>query len=201
MNDLAQESELLLIAVSDRAIAEIAETVPATDAIIFHASGAMLSVRGGFSLHPLRALPPVGAPSDLEGTLLVFEGGHRRTATTIAMAVGARFAEVAPEQKTLYHAAAVLGSNYVAAVLDISERLMERAGIDSAREDLVALALSAIENWHRHTDGARFTGPAARGDDEVMLRHVNALRADPQLAQLYEILAEQIASSLLASRK
>lgn len=202
--DLARESELLLVAVSDRAIPEVAAAIPETEALVFHASGALLSMRGGFSLHPLQALPPVGAVAsvhDLEGTLLVFEGEHRRTAKLIASAVGARFAEVAPAQKALYHAAAVFGANYVAASLEIAERLMTRAGVADVREDLVALAQSAIENWRRNTDERRFTGPAARGDREVMEQHLDALRDDAQVAHLYELLADQIAGSLLARPK
>jgi len=201
MPDLARDSELLLIAVSDRAIGEVGAAIPETEALVFHASGALLSVRDGFSLHPLKSLPPVGEGSDLEGTLLVFEGQHKRTAKLIAAAVGARFAEVAPEQKARYHAAAVFGANYVAAALEIAERLMAKAGVEDVREDLVALAASAIENWRRHHDARRFTGPAARGDREVMQRHVEALRDEPQLAQIYELLAAEVAGSLLASPK
>ena len=195
--DLAAESELLLVAVSDRAIPECTAAVPASEALLFHASGALAAQDGGFSLHPLKALPPVGQPSDLENTLLVFEGEHRRTAKLIAAAVGARFCEVAPEQKALYHAAAVFGSNYVAASLEIAQRLMERAGVTDVREDLVALAHSAIENWRKHDDARRFTGPAARGDAEVMQRHRDALRDDPQVAEIYELLA----SAILATQK
>lgn len=201
MADLARDSELLLVAVSDRAIAEVAAAIPETEALIFHASGALLSVRDGFSLHPLKSLPPVGEPSDLEGTLLVFEGQHKRTAKLIAAAVGARLAEVAPERKALYHAAAVFGANYVAAALEIAERLMHQAGVEEAREDLAALARSAIENWSRNRDKKRFTGPAARGDREVLQRHLEALRDEPQLAQIYELLAAEVAGSLLASPK
>jgi predicted short-subunit dehydrogenase-like oxidoreductase (DUF2520 family) len=199
MPDLARDSELLLVAVSDRAIPEVTALVPETEALIFHASGAMLSLRDGFSLHPLKSLPPVGDDVSLENTLLVFEGAHRRTAKLIATAVGARFAEVSPEQKALYHAAAVFGSNYVAASLDIAERLMRRAGVEPNRDDLIALAHSAIANWKKHDDARRFTGPAARGDREVILRHLEVLRGDPQLAQLYELLAAEIAGSNLAS--
>src|SRR5688572_25483219 len=185
LGDLARESEMLLVAVSDRAIATVAASIPETEALVFHASGAMLSMRGGFSLHPLRSLPPVGAPSDLEGTLLVFEGEHRRTARLIASAIGARFAEVSADQKPLYHAAAVFGSNYIAACLEIAERLMSRAGVTNVREDLAALAVSAIENWRRNEDGARFTGPAARGDSAVISQHLEALREDSQLSEIY----------------
>ena len=194
MTDLARDSELLLIAVSDRAIAEVATSIPQTEGLIFHASGAMLSMRDGFSLHPLRSLPPVGEKVDLEGTLLVFEGQHRRTAKLVAAAVGARFAEVSPEQKSLYHAAAVFGSNYIAAMLDIAQELMTRGGVDNVRDDLIALASSAMDNWRHHEDSSRFTGPAVRGDQEVMKRHLEALRGDPKLARLYEVLAEYIAA-------
>lgn len=197
MADLAAESELLLIAVSDRAIEQCIASVPKSEALVFHASGALLAPKNGFSLHPLKSLPPVGAPTDLEGTLLVFEGEHKRTAKLIAAAVGARFAEIAPEQKALYHAAAVFGSNYVAASLEIAEQLMTRVGLTGVREDLVALALSAIENWRLHTDAKRFTGPAARGDRDVLQRHIDALRGEPQRAKLYELLAAELAASLV----
>ena len=189
IQELANETDLILIAVSDRSIEEVAASIPSTNSIIFHPSGIRTSVRSGFSLHPLKALPPVGEPSDLRGALLVFEGAHRGVAECIADSAGARFAAILPQQKVLYHAAAVFGSNYVAALLDVAEALI---GIDHAREDIAALAESAIDNWRRHADARRFTGPAARGDREVVERHLQALQQDPQLAELYRILAERI---------
>jgi predicted short-subunit dehydrogenase-like oxidoreductase (DUF2520 family) len=192
IEELARDSDLILVAVSDRAIEEVVATIPETNAIIFHPSGALPALRGGFSLHPLKSLPPVGEPSDLEGTLLVFEGAHREIAEQIAKKAGARFAEIAPDAKIRYHAGAVFGSNYIAALLDIAEELI---GIDGAREDIAALARSAIDNWAAHTDAQRFTGPAARGDDAVMRGHVDALRDSPELAEIYRLLAARIVAA------
>ena len=199
--ELAGDAELLLIAVSDRAIEDVRALVPPTDAIVLHASGAQPAPPDGFALHPLKALPPVGEPSDLDDTLLVFQGDHRKTARLIAAAVGARFAEVTAQQKPLYHAAAVFGANYVAAVLDISEELMRRAGVSGTRRDVVALADSAIRNWSTHTDGGRFTGPAARGDEDTIGRHLEVLSGDAQVADLYKLLADWITASRLATPK
>lgn len=201
IDDLARDAELLLLAVNDRSIGEVAAAIPETEAIIFHASGALPSVRGGFSLHPLKTLAAIGQPSDLQDALLVFEGNHRKTARLIVKAIGARFEEITAEQKPLYHAAAVFGSNYVAALLDIAQQIMTGAGIGDVREDLAALARSAIDNWLAHVDDTRFTGPAARGDLETIRRHMNALRNQPRLAELYEILAEHIARQNLAAQK
>jgi predicted short-subunit dehydrogenase-like oxidoreductase (DUF2520 family) len=191
------DADLLLVAVSDRAIDEVCSAADSA-AILFHASGAMPAPRNGFSLHPLKSLPPVGTPSDLQGALLVFEGQHAGIAQRIADAIGARFAQIAPEDKPRYHAGAVFGSNYVAAMLDIAERLV---GIDDARDDIVALAESAIANWRAHTDALRFTGPAARGDQPVIERHIEALRDDPQVQEIYKLLAAEIARSILARQK
>ena len=192
IEDLAATSDIILIAVTDRAIAEVAESIPETNAIIIHPSGALPAVRGGFSLQPLKSLPPVGEPSDLEGTLLVFEGAHREIAEQIATAAGARFAEISRDAKIRYHAGAVFGSNYIAALLDIAEELI---GIEGVREDIASLARSAIDNWAAHTDARRFTGPAARGDDAVLRRHEDALRDRPELAEIYRLLAARIVAA------
>jgi len=192
IEELAATSDIILVAVSDRAIEEVTASIPETDAIIIHASGSLPALRGGFSLHPLKSLPPAGEPSDLEGTLLVFEGAHREVAEEIAMKAGARFAEISRDAKTRYHAGAVFGSNYIAALLDIAEELI---GIDGAREDIAALARSAIDNWTAHTDARRFTGPASRGDADVMQRHTGALRDSPELAEIYRLLAARIVAA------
>ena len=187
--ELATDADVLLLAISDRAIAEIAASLPESRAIVFHPSGSLTAVRGGFSLHPLRALPPAGEPSDLRDTLLVFEGNHRDVAKEIAGAAGARFAEIAPEKKVAYHAAAVFGSNYVALMLELAQELI---GIDDVRDDLVALAESAIANWRDHDDAQRFTGPAARGDRETIERHLSALADRPEVFAIYRLLADRI---------
>ena len=192
------DCDLFLVAVSDRAIEEVGAMIPPGRSIIFHASGALPAVRGGFSLHPLRALPPVGQPTDLRDTLLVFEGTHREMARSVADGLGARFAEISASDKTRYHAAAVFGSNYVAALLEIAARLI---GVENTRGDLAALARSAIEIWCANPDANRFTGPAARGDSTVMNEHLAALRDDPQLAEIYKLLAAEIERALLASQK
>lgn len=198
LDALATDSDLVLLATSDRAIHTVAEALPATEAIVFHASGALAHVRDGFSLHPLHVLPPVGENSDLRDVLLVFEGQHREMASEIAKAIGARFAEIATQSKPLYHAAAVFGANYVAALLEIAHDLMSRAGVTGTRDDLARLATSAVENWRSHGDAGRFTGPAARGDREIVESHLTALHDRPEVADIYRLLAEEITRAILA---
>jgi len=64
--------------------------------------------------------------------------------------------------------------------------------VRNVRGALAALAQSAVDNWLANTDAKRFTGPAARGDLDVVDRHISLLEERPELAQLYRLLARRI---------
>src|SRR5258708_30148145 len=59
IEELAATSDLLLVAVSDRAIEEVVATIPETKAIIIPPNGALPPFPEGFSLPPLNSLPPL----------------------------------------------------------------------------------------------------------------------------------------------
>ncbi|HXI13880.1 MAG TPA: DUF2520 domain-containing protein [Thermoanaerobaculia bacterium] len=202
-HELIELSDIIFIATSDRAVAGIASDLnrSAASKALFHASGSLTSQLFGshpvgFSLHPLRALPEVGSPTSLEDSFLLFEGTDeaRVLAAEICHGLHARMGELTVERKRTYHAAAVIGSNYVAALLEIAARLMEDAGLDSEsmRFHLAKLARSAIEVWEDGNGPSRFTGPAARGDDETVRAHVEALESRPEVAEIYRRLAEEL---------
>ncbi len=203
---LAGSSDVILLAVPDDAIAGVAAQLPAgqSDRWVFHASGALTSEVlaphvNRFSLHPLLALPVPAAPSPLRGALLVFEGDAetRSLPERLAEGCGARFLEVAKESKVLYHAAAVFASNYVATMLEISRELMKDSGLPADLEPFIgSLARSAVANWETQKGRARFTGPVARGDLDVIRRHIDALRERGDLAALYAALAKETAERL-----
>jgi predicted short-subunit dehydrogenase-like oxidoreductase (DUF2520 family) len=202
LQQLVAESDLLLVAVSDRAIETAArEAQPRHDQLIFHASGALPGsiLPGGrrFSLHPLMSLPPLGAASSLAGSLLVYEGdaSTEQPAREIASKLGAALAIISTGDKPLYHAAAVFASNYVAALLDISAGMMKTLGIE-ARTSVARLAESAIRNWSSENEALRFTGPLVRGDADCVAAHLEALEKTPQLRALYLTLGRSMLDAL-----
>jgi predicted short-subunit dehydrogenase-like oxidoreductase (DUF2520 family) len=203
-DDLIPMSDIVLVAVSDRAIEEIAMqmSVPPGKAV-FHASGSLpadvLRHPGAFSIHPFRALPPVGQPVDLAGALLVYEGADSQfdLATDLARRIGARIQRLSAARKPLYHAAAVLAANDVAALLDLSESILREIGLQGPIDgDVAALAETAIVNWLSNEGAARFTGPVVRRDIEVLRRHHQALGPSSERAGLYGALAMEIIQAL-----
>lgn len=208
---VAAEADLLLYAVPDEAIAGVsAALLPhlRSGAFRFHASGSLTSaVLGGgpraFSLHPLAALPPAGSDAPNPPMALVFEGPDSalEPAGTLARALGGRLLRVEASLKPLYHAAAVFGSNHLAAILEIAARILGSVGLPDAesRNSLAALARSALDNWERAVPEARFTGPVARGDRATIAAHLEALSGDPGLLDLYSRLSIELARAVAES--
>jgi predicted short-subunit dehydrogenase-like oxidoreductase (DUF2520 family) len=75
-----------------------------------------------------------------------------------------------------YHAAACVASNHLVALLGQVERLAAHA--DVPFEAFLPLVRGTVENVDELGPAAALTGPVARGDDETVTRHVDAIPDD-----------------------
>ena len=93
----------------------------------------------------------------------------------------------------LYHAAAVFAANYPVTLLAEAIALAADAGLDAetARQGLTALLAGAVNNLRDLAPADAITGPASRGDEGTIARHLEALKRDPELQRLYQLLAER----------
>jgi predicted short-subunit dehydrogenase-like oxidoreductase (DUF2520 family) len=196
----------IVIAVPDAALPSIAASLAAlalpSGIPIIHTSGAVGSealeplAEDGFptgSMHPLAAVSdPVSGADRLRGAWYAIEGAPDavRLAEAIVAATGGRSFAIARENKPLYHAAAVLASNYVVALLAAAERLAREAGVppEAAAEALPNLASGSAEN-SRGGPAKALTGPIARGDVGTVASHLARL-SGPDRA-LYSVLARE----------
>ena len=96
------------------------------------------------------------------------------------------------EDKALYHAAAVLASNYVVTLAKLATDLWLRLGQErpAALKALLPLIQGAVDNLNAVGLPAALTGPIARGDVPTVRRHLEALAdAAPSLQTVYRDLA------------
>ena len=209
--DLLLEAEVLVIAVRDDAVAEVATTLVGTGLVgerhvLLHCSGAHAAAEafasvagkvGGIgTLHPLRAIAdPRAAMRSWKGTVFGVEGDARgRTAAAaLAAVLGGTPLAIEGGAMAKYHAAAAIASNYVVAVLDAAVGLLREAGIDeqAALAALVPLASGAIANVGAKGLAEGLTGPIRRGDAGTVSRHLAALTTDPALSELYRVLGRR----------
>lgn len=197
----------ILITVPDGAVGEVAvrlASLPLPSGIpVLHTSGVLGSavlaplrdrgVRVG-SIHPLAAVSGPDAGVDrLRGAWFAVEGDPEalRLAGLITTAASGRAITLPTEGKALYHAAAVIASNYVVTLLAVAERLALRAGLPepAARAALAELAAGAIANVAADGPVRALTGPIARGDSATVERHIAELSGSD--LTLYSVLARE----------
>lgn len=89
--------------------------------------------------------------------------------------LGARPFRIASEGKALYHAAAVFTNNFTTVLQAVALEAWEAAGVppEAARELNTTLLKSTLENIERLGPAEALTGPAARGDVDVVCEQGN----------------------------
>ncbi|MDQ1437623.1 MAG: hypothetical protein QOK43_1252 [Acidimicrobiaceae bacterium] len=183
----AHGTDALVIATPDAAIAELAAAVePDPDTVVMHMAGSLgIDVlephpkRAG--LHPLAALPDEDTGAHRlseEGVWYAVEGDPM--ARAMVDDLHGHAIEVDADHRVLYHAAAVIASNHVVALLGQVERVAALAGVPLEAYD--RLVRATVDNVAKLGPAAALTGPVARGDWTTVERHIAALPEDERPA-------------------
>lgn len=195
----ADEPELVLLCIPDRAIAELTGDI-SVGPWIAHVSGATpLSALDPhvrrFGVHPLQSFTKARGPEQLEGAwgAVTAETDEARVVGFwLAETLGLRPFELSDANRAAYHAGAAFASNYLVTLRAAAGSLLEAAGVPP--EALDPLIRGVMDS------GFELTGPIARGDWETVERHLAVIRAErPELEELYLALAA--ATTKLAGRE
>lgn len=205
--------DVLIIAVRDDAIAEVAERLAAASgrvAVAAHMSGftpvtalqpisAMGVSIGGF--HPLQTLPdPMRGSQALAGSYVGIGGEDKAVAalTELGTSLSLHPFSLPDASRPAYHAAAAAASNFVITSLATSGALFQSAEIDPAvSKPLVERAVANVfESW----PDVPLTGPIARGDTRTVLGHLqSADSVSAEIGRQFRLMSE--ATAILAGRE
>jgi predicted short-subunit dehydrogenase-like oxidoreductase (DUF2520 family) len=186
----ADEPELVLLCVADRAIAEVAAAIE-PGPWVSHVSGATPLAaldphRRRFGLHPLQTFTRERGPEQLDGAFAAVTAETDEAQAVgfwLASTLGLEPFSLADGERDAYHAGAAIASNYLVTLRRAAGSLLEAAG--APPEALDPLMRRTIEN------GFELTGPIARGDWATVDAHVAAIRRErPELERMYVTLAE-----------
>lgn len=187
----ATGTDVLVIAVPDDVVAEVAQSIEPGEAVVLHVAGSLgLDVlaphpRVG-SVHPLVALPDaeLGAMR-LRGAWFATSGDEAAT-TALVDAVGGRTVPVADADRVAYHAAAAIAANHVVALMGQVDRIARSIGVPL--DAYLDLARGAIDNVGAVGAHEALTGPVARDDWATVARHLDAIPVEERAA--YSVLAD-----------
>lgn len=207
--EVAKICPIVFITTPDTIIEPVCEKIASKNgfqkgAVVFHLSGALsssilVSARSNNahvgSIHPLQSFAPyeTGQESPFKGINISIEGDAQAVelGKEIVNALKANFFTIPTDAKTVYHAAAVVASNYLVTVEHFALELLKAADIseENAYEILEPLIMGTLGNIKARGSIDALTGPVARGDDEIVSRHlVDIDKKLPQFSSLYRLL-------------
>ena len=184
------EADLVLLAVPDRAIPEVAQALE-PGPWIAHLSGAtLLSALDPhtrrFSIHPLQTFTLDRGAEQLDGAWAAVSGETAEALEAgfeMARLLGVQSFELADEDRPLYHAAAMFVAAFLVTIHEAAAELFHAVG--APPEALEPLLRRTIEN------GFAPTGPHTRADWATIEGHLAAIRGRrPELEPLYRALSD-----------
>jgi len=190
--DAAIGVDLVLICTPDAVIGQVAEAMQPGDAVVAHVAGSLgLDVLAPHprraAVHPLMSLPDPAIGAERLRDRGWFAVAGDPIAEQLVAALGGRSFELADGDRAVYHAAACVAANHVVALLGQVERLAEDIGVPP--EAYVDLARGALDNVAMLGAAAALTGPAARGDEATIIRHLENLPASERAS--YEAMVRE----------
>lgn len=168
--------------------------------VVFHCSGskstqALLHAKqigaAVASIHPIKSFAdPAQAVTDFSGTYCGTEGDASalQQLKPAFESIGGHCITINPEQKMLYHTAAVFASNYLVALIEQSIQTYEKAGIprETAVTLLKPITTGTLNNILNHGTHHALTGPIKRGDHDTVNKQLNACQQwDKNAAEIY----------------
>lgn len=199
----ASTSKIFIISVSDDALEEVVQKlILPDDAIVVHTSGSQpLSILDDAGSQNMGVFYPLQTFSkakkvDFKSTPIFVESESsdvEKTLMKMAKAISGKVKRINSEERKALHVAAVFVSNFTNHMLTIAKEITKQNDLDfDVLKPLIAETLNkSLEIGPEKSQ----TGPAVRGDFEILERHMEFLKENPELAELYKVISQHIIDS------
>jgi predicted short-subunit dehydrogenase-like oxidoreductase (DUF2520 family) len=201
-----KKADIAFVAVPDSEVLKAAKEIAglglnAPEQTWLHVSGSLsvevlapLSQAGSSigAFHPAIVFPPGRITPIPSGTYFAIDGDDRALIVAEKMAdrLGGVAVRVPAAVRPLYHAATVLASNYIVALLWQAGLMLSDAGLKGGDVEklLTSLALSALNRADKDGIDKSLSGPILRGEADTVRRHLDALKESFEVKEIYRVL-------------
>ncbi len=202
-NDLdfsESKSRIFVIAISDDAIESVAQEIVLPEgSILVHTSGSQpLRILDYAATDSIGVFYPLQTFSknkkvDFKDIPLFIESENKeveKLLTDMAKAISTKVVKIDSRQRKALHVAAVFASNFTNHMLRISNDILKEHKLDAELlKPLIAETISKALTIGPHDAQ---TGPARRGDLELLDNHYSFLEEDKEVAEIYKLVSQHI---------
>ena len=198
MFDLDRTADLFIIAVNDAAIRQVALDLKLSDQLLLHTSGSTgLSALEGAStrigvFYPLQTFSKIKS-IDFRQIPIIIEANVPEVLAiirAIADRLSEKVIELNSEQRKTLHVGAVFACNFTNHLFGLAQELLEERGLDY--ELLKPLIQETLNKIEMNNPVSVQTGPAIREDQATIQAHLELLKHNPDLSELYLKLSQSI---------
>lgn len=193
-------SEIFIIATTDDAIQSIAqEIILPEEAILVHTSGSQpldtLHFAATTNLGVFYPLQSFSKQRKVEfHSVPIFIESQNEETGEVLMRMGKTISKqvrkISSSERQALHIAAVFASNFTNHMLTLSKNIADENSVDF--EWLKPLIAETITKSLSIGPALAQTGPAKRGDLEILDRHLELLASDPDVAEIYKVISQHI---------
>lgn len=195
---LNPDNQIFIFALADKAYDEILPLLPFKLPLAFTTSGTVscqclkdYAEQYGV-IYPLQTFTKSQDMRKLEVPLCLesdFAGEHKTLMWELARELSPTCYEVSEAQRAKMHVAAVFACNFSNAMYQIAYKLLKENGLPF--EILLPVLRQTVEKVSQMTPAEAQTGPAVRGDVNVMRAQMDSLE-DERMREIYRIMSELI---------
>ena len=193
-------SKVFIMAVRDDAISDIArEIILPEDAILVHTSGSQPITELQFAatqnlgvFYPLQTFSKSKKVDFKEVPIFIesYTEEAEKTLMQIANSISKEVRKIRSEERKALHVAAVFASNFSNHMLTIAKEIMQQNSLNY--EWLKPLITETInKSMYLGPDQAQ-TGPAKRADLDILDSHLDFLKEQQPLAEIYKVISQHI---------
>lgn len=196
-NFATDKSDIILIAVKDDAIGEVASNLIGYNGIVAHTSGAasistLDELENSGVFYPLQTFSKL-KEVDFSNVPLCLEARNSLVLVKLkelATLLSKHNYEVDSEQRKILHLAAVFACNFPNYLYGIAQQLLAQHQLDF---DLIRPLITETANKVQTALPVNVqTGPAIRNDEQTLTKHQGLLSQHPEWLTIYKLLSEQI---------
>ena len=201
LKDIHRDADLYFLTLSDDAIQEIAqqlEFLHDIEGIGIHCSGVLgldiLPFKHKGIFYPLQTFSEHHEVDWLKTPIIITANSNENAEVLkqLAATISSEVYEMNDAQKIIIHLAAVFANNFANHMLALAEKICKEH--DVSFDILKPLIEMTMKKALASSPSLNQTGPAARGDEATIQKHLALLGHHPEIAELYKVITKSIRS-------